>query len=125
MVVNPEQILINMNKRIYIAGKLSASAIDYIDNIRKMIDTAEKVRRAGYSVFVPCLDLLMGIRLEWMSYWDYFDNNIAWLEVADAMFLVPGWESSRGVKKELKIAKEKSIPIFEDVAEMNTYFGGK
>jgi len=109
-------------KRVYVAGKLNDMAVDYLLNVHKMMKTAEEVRKAGYSVFVPCIDLLMGITFGYTDYHDYFDNSQPWIEVADAIFLTPGWEESKGTKEEMKLAWKKNIPIFSDLAGMDRYF---
>jgi hypothetical protein len=109
-------------KKVYIAGKLNDDAVGYISNMHRMIKTAGEVKKAGYSVFVPCLDILMGLQLGWESYDDYFDNSQGWLQCSDAVFLVPGWESSHGTKREIVTAEQNNIPVFEDLDDMNAYF---
>jgi len=111
-----------MSKRIYVAGKLNDMAVNYLQNVSKMMKTAEEVRKVGYSVFVPCIDLLMGIMFGDYDYPDYFNNSQPWIEVADGIFLVPGWETSSGTKKEIELAKSRGIPVFEDIDTMDDYF---
>ena len=110
-----------MNK-VYIAGKLNDSAVGYIKNLHNMMYYAELVRRVGFSAYVPCLDMLMGIMAGDYEYADYFDNNIEWLKVSDAVFLCPGWESSEGVKKEIEIAKENNKVVFDDISILKKHF---
>ena len=50
-------------KRIYIAGKLNGMACDYIKNVHRMIITSEKVRKAGFAIYVPGVDFLQGVIL--------------------------------------------------------------
>lgn len=109
-------------KKIYIAGKLNDMAVSYLFNVYKMMTVAEEVRKAGYSVYVPAIDLLMGIKFGYEDYHDYFDNSQPWLEAADAVFLVPGWETSEGTKREMALAKSKNIPIFDNIEDMNRCF---
>lgn len=104
-----------MKKRIYIAGKLNADAVGYIKNIHKMIKTAKEVRDAGYSVYVPCNDILEGIQNGDFDYEDFFGNSQPWLLASDAVVLVPGWETSPGTKRELDLAAENNIPIYASV----------
>ena len=99
-------------KKIYVAGPLNADAINYIQNIHNMILWAERVRKLGFAVFVPCLDILMGIQLGKWDYDDYFLNSQPWLEISDALFIIPGWRSSSGTQKEIKRAKELKKPVF-------------
>jgi len=103
-----------MKKKIYIAGKLNASAVEYIKNIHRMLGYARTIRKMGFSVYVPAIDILLGIFEGDLEYSDYFENSQPWLMVSDAIFVVPGWEGSEGVKREIETAKELEIPIFYD-----------
>lgn len=112
-------------KRIYIAGKLSNdNVIGYIHNVHKMMEVAEKIRLEGYSVYVPAIDLLMGIKFGYTKYEDYFNNCQPWLEASDAVFLVPGWETSPGTRREMETADVLDIPIFSEIEKMNEHFSG-
>jgi len=107
-----------MKKKIYIAGKLNAPAVEYIKNIHRMLDYARRVRRIGFSVYVPAIDVLLGIFEGDLEYSDYFGNSQPWLAVSDAVFVVPGWEGSEGVKREIETAKELGIPVFYDLTAL-------
>lgn len=111
-----------MKKRIYVAGKLNDDAVGYLFNVHKMMVTAEELRMAGYSVYVPAIDLLMGIKFGYKDYHDYFDNSQPWLEASDALFLTPGWETSEGTKNEMRTAWKNNIPVFDKIEAMNSYF---
>lgn len=112
------------SKKIYIAGKLNADAVGYLYNVHKMMNTAQLAKECGYSIFVPALDLLMGIMFGYTKYEDYFDNNSNWLRASDAVLLVEGWETSKGTKKEIEIALENNIPVFDYLPEMTLHFEG-
>lgn len=101
--------------RVYIAGKLNAPAVMYIKNVHNMIVVGNLVRKRGFSVFVPALDVLIGFLDGQMHYEDYFENNVEWLKVSDYMLVLPGWEDSEGTQKEIEIAEEHSIPVFFDM----------
>ena len=109
-------------KRIYIAGPLNAQAIDYIKNCHIMSTYAESIRRRGFSVYVPCLDFMLGYMFGTWDYDDYFDNSQPWLIVSDAVFLCPGWRESKGCKREFMLAGECNIPTFESVNALIGYF---
>lgn len=102
-------------KRVYVAGKLNGMACDYIKNIHRMIITSEKVRKAGFAVYVPGIDFLQGVIFGNWDYADYFDNSQPWLDVSDAIFLTPGWETSEGTKREIERAKARNIPVYDDL----------
>ena len=105
-------------KRIYIAGKLNSDACGYIINVHNMIIWAEKVRKAGFAVFVPGLDFLQGVVFGDWVYSDYFDNSQPWLDASDAVFLTPGWEVSEGAKREAERANNQGIPVYTDLKQM-------
>jgi hypothetical protein len=111
-----------MEKKVYIAGKLNDDAVGYIKNCHKMIMTAKLVRDNGYSVYVPCNDFLEGIVSGEFNYEHYFENSQPWLEVSNALFLVPGWEMSSGTRREIERADVLGIPIFSDIDKMNEHF---
>lgn len=111
-----------MKKKVYVAGKLNADAVGYINNCHRMIKTAREARKAGYAVYVPCNDFLEGLVAGDFGYNDYFDNSQPWLEAADAILLVPGWETSEGTKRELATAAYNCIPAFITVEGMDKWF---
>ena len=104
--------------RIYVAGKLNALPCYYIRNMHQMINYGEQLRRRGFSVFIPCLEILPGIMFGNWDYEDYFQNSQPWLEVSDILFVCPGWETSRGTKREMLTAKELGIPICYTMTEV-------
>lgn len=110
-------------KRIYVAGKLNGMACNYIKNVHQMIIWAEKVRKLGFAVFVPGLDFLQGVVFGNWDYPDYFDNSQPWLDAADAIFLVPGWEKSSGTKREIERAKTRNIPVYNDLDLLDKELG--
>lgn len=111
--------------KIYVAGKLNGNAVDYIKNLHKMIVEAEKVRKAGFSVFVPGIDFLMGVVVGNYEYEDYFNNSQPWLEVADALYVLNYWETSEGTKKEIEKAKSLNKPIFYNLEDLINYRDGQ
>lgn len=98
-------------KRIYLAGKLNDQAVGYIKNVSLMLKAAIDIRKLGHSVFVPCQDVLMGIVDGDLDYADYADNNMAWLEVSDEVWVLPNYKTSKGTLKEMERAVELNIPI--------------
>ena len=98
-------------KCVYVAGKLNADAVGYLKNCHNMIVTADKIRKAGYAVFVPCLDLLNGLVAGNYEYTDYAGNNMFWLERSDVVFVLPNSEESRGTQAEIVRARELGIPV--------------
>jgi len=115
--------------RIYIAGKLEDSACNYIKNVHKMIRGAEEVRKEGFAVFIPGIDLIAGLVTGTWNYKDYFDNSQPWLDVSDGMYVLDNWRTSTGTIREMKRARDNKTPTFfqekEGVEQMKQYFFGK
>jgi len=99
-------------KKVYIAGAINADACGHIKNMHKMLATSERVRKAGYAVYVPCASFLQGLMFGDWNYKDYFDGSIPFLLSCDALFLVPGWTHSTGTQKEIGIARKHGIPVY-------------
>jgi len=111
-------------KRVYIAGKLSDGAVNYIQNVSNMISWGEKVRRLGFAVFIPALDFLIGLKIGDWKYDDYFNNSQPWLEVSEAVFVCPESEDSKGTQEEIRRAKKLDIPVFYTLEELNKVMRG-
>ncbi len=107
---------------VYIAGALRSDIPGYISNLHRMIKSGEEVRRNGMSVFIPGLDVLQGLIMGDMEFEDYFQNSFAILPRCDAIFLTPGWESSKGTAREIAYAKSLGIPVFDDIVELKNHF---
>lgn len=105
-------------KKVYVAGKLNDDAVGYIKNCHRMIMAAKDLRDYGFAVYVPAIDFLEGLVHGDFEYSDYFENSQEWLAVSDAMFLTPGWETSKGTAKEIEYAQSLGIPIFEYLDEI-------
>ena len=105
-------------KRIYVAGKLNDMAVAYIKNVRGMCIEADSIRKMGYSVFVPCLDVLMGLIAGDYDYNDYFENNQPWLAASDAVYVCADSEESKGTKKEIEYAEKLGIPVIYDKKDL-------
>lgn len=109
-------------KRIYIAGCYSAdNVITVLDNMREGMRLATEVFLLGYSPFVPWFDFHFQLMLrenENLTIQDYYRYSMDWLEVSDAMLLVPGYRKSKGTLSEIKRAKALNIPIFYHIFDL-------
>lgn len=110
--------------RVYIASKLRSDVVNYIKNVHNIIAWGEKIRKLGFAVYVPGLDLLQGIVFGDYEFEDYFNNSEAFLRVCDAVFVCPDSEQSKGVQAEIKLAKELWIPVFYDIDKLIEYGTG-
>ena len=109
-------------KKVYIAGKLSDTDVcQYIQNCSRMMTTAESIRQLGCAVFVPAIDLLMGIKFGYYQYEDYFDGSQLWLDASDCVYLTPGWDESKGTRREIERAGKKGIPVFMEMEQIKEF----
>ncbi len=109
-------------KRIYIGGAYNAdNIVDALNNMRKGMRLGTKVLLRGYCPFVPWFDYHFQLNIrEWekLTIDDYYRYSFGWLEVSDALLLVPGWEESKGTLMEIEYAREHDIPIFYDIKDL-------
>lgn len=120
-------------RRVYIAGLLTPRgiwsnnlAIDYLINVRKMIRAGIEVFSAGFVPFIPALDFAIFLLLredegEYITEAMIKRYSKDWLEVCEAMLLTKGWQKSVGTLNEIELAKEREIPIFENIKALKEY----
>lgn len=98
--------------RIYVAGKYSApTTIDVLNNIHDGIKASVEIIRQGHSVFCPWLDHQFHFFDKTITKEEYQRNSMAWVEVADEVWVLPNSENSGGTQREIARAKELGIPV--------------
>ena len=111
-----------MLKRIYIAGAYSAdNVLNVLNNIRKGIRASTELLLAGFAPFCPFLDYQFQLMLrenETLTVEDYYQYSIAWLEVSDAVLVLPDYKNSKGTLAEIKKAKELNIPVYYNFKDL-------
>lgn len=105
---------------VYVAGAYSGYIMDVATNIRKGRRVCIDLVLLGYNPYCPWNDW------EWAVVEDipkeaFQRVGIAHLLKSDCVFLVPGWENSGGTKREIEIAKQRGIPIFSNIDELNSW----
>ena len=104
--------------RVYVAGKLSDMPGKYIMNMHQMIECANRIRELGFAPFTPCLDILLGLVSGNIKEKEYYKIGLAWVEVSDAMIVLPNSEDSKGTQKEIEAAQKLNIPVFHNVQKL-------
>lgn len=107
-----------MRPKVYIAGKISDYGVKHLSNMSKFFDMQDRLIRLGFAPLNPAADFMLGLRHDDYTYNMYFDPNAEWLKVSDAVLVLPGWETSEGAKREIKIAEKFCIPVFYDVISL-------
>jgi guanylate kinase len=109
-------------KKCYVAGALNSSdCIGYLQNVSRMMETAESIRQLGVAPFIPGIDLLMGIKFGYYEYDDFFDCSQMWLDSSDFVYLTPQWEDSKGTRREIERAGKNGIPVFMEYDEVKEF----
>lgn len=108
-------------KRIYLAGAYSAdNVIGVLKNIGRGEFYAAQIFKKGYYPFCPWSDRIF-VQLNFEVDFNvemFYRYSMAYLEVCELMFLVPGWEESKGTLKEIERAKELGIRIITDLEDL-------
>lgn len=93
-----------MNNRIYISGKITGTT-DYLDRFK----TAEKTLTAnGWIVVNPAALCNALPKLEWE---EYMDICLKALAVCDSIYMLDGYETSKGANAELRYATRHNMNI--------------
>lgn len=99
-------------KRIYVAGKYSANnVIEILNNIHIGTKKCVEILKNGDVPFCPWLDYQFQFYSTDLTVDDYYRYSMAWLEVSDEIYILKGYETSKGTLAEIKKAKELNIPI--------------
>lgn len=101
-------------KRIYLAGPISGDTLTFLENVRRGLKASVELIKMGHAVFSPFLDYQFNLVAgdgRSLTLDEYQANSMAWLEVADAVYVLPGWQFSRGTKLEIDRALELNIPV--------------
>ena len=113
-------------RRIYIAGAISPYPTDhpvlgFLGNIKRGQRMAVTVILAGFHPFCPFLDYQLFLQLqegENITEKMIKDLSMAWLEVSDAILVLPKYRKSAGTKAEIERARELRIPVFFDIEDL-------
>ena len=109
-------------KRIYIAGAIrSTDPLQFLENIRRGMRLSAQAIIAGYAVYSPFVDFNFFLQLhpgDRIPVEMIQAQSMAWLEVCDAVLVVPGWENSQGTAAEISVAHAAVIPVVYSLEEL-------
>ena len=109
-------------KKIYMSGPYSATnVITVFKNMHNGMYMAKKLLLEGYAVFCPWLDYNLFLQLgenEKISLETIQAHSIAWLEVSDAILVLPNHHRSKGTLAEIARAEELGIPVYYSMEEL-------
>jgi hypothetical protein len=108
-----------MRARIYVAGPYTKG--DVALNVRNAFEAASRLADLGFAPFVPHSTHFWHMMFPLpYDFWLALDNQF--LPFCEAVLRLPG--ESNGADKEVKLAQEKGIPIFNSIEEIEKHFGG-
>jgi len=114
-----------MRTRIYIAGSITPvnkkenPVLEYGKNFMKFLDAARRLARYGYAPFVPIFDFPLSVYgSEELDVDTFYEISLSYLTACEAVLLLPGWENSKGTKRELQVASKSGIPVYIDMYKL-------
>ena len=91
---------------------ISGSTLQFLENVKRGIKVSARLAKEGYAVFSPFIDFLFNlVGEEPLTEKEYKDGSMAWLERSDMVYVVKGWENSKGTIAEIARAKELGIEV--------------
>ena len=112
-------------RRIYVAGSYSApNVVEVLNNMRRGMRKSVEVLLAGYAPFCPWLDYQFNLMLqegEELILEHFYNYSLAWLEVSDAILVLPNSEKSKGTQAEIERANEIGIPVFHSLEDLQNF----
>ena len=102
--------------RIYLSGPISGTS----DYMSRFAEAEIEIAGKGYSVINPAK---VGASLpEDMTYEEIVEIDIHLLEYADAIYMLRGWQSSRGANREYGYALGAGKDIMKQETSMNSLY---
>jgi len=112
-----------IRKRVYIAGAITPTnpemnpVIEYGMNVKKFLDAAAILMAHGFAPYVPALDFPLTTTDWFLDDDDFYETSLAFLDACDVMYIIPGYEKSKGTLNEIEYAlkRKKHITIYNDL----------
>lgn len=106
---------------IYVSGKYSAPTRDGIEkNIQSARRGAIAVWEKGHTALCPHLNTQHFDDDCKCGYDDYIHGDLEMVTRCDAIFMLPGWQESKGAVRELAFARKCEIAEFYSLDEIET-----
>ena len=112
-----------MRKIVYISGPISGPrGLDVAENTGHFDIVENMLLRAGYAPINPAADW-DAIKIGGITMKDLMEKDEALVRNSHALYVLPGYEDSPGAMQEVKWAQEEGTPYFDNLNDLNEYFG--
>lgn len=108
-------------RKIYVAGAYSANnVIGVLRNIGRGQQACARLFAMGFSPFCPWHDrsFITDRPDDTFTVEQFYRYSMDWLEVSDAVLVLPNSGHSKGTQAEIAQAKEWGIPVFYDAGDL-------
>jgi hypothetical protein len=115
-------------RRIYVAGPYSAdNVMDVLRNIGRGQQMCSDLFIMGFAPFCPWHDRTYVIDNPQVDFTvdQFYQYGLCWLEVCDAVYVIPDSENSKGVAMEIEHAQKLGIPVFYSLIELQSWGFGE
>lgn len=109
------------SKIIYVSGKYTGTPEEVDVNIGMARSFSMEIWEMGYTALCPHLNTMHFERDCKCDYEDYMDGDMELVKRSDAMFMVPGWEDSKGAVRERKGALALNKPVFTTLNQLEAW----
>lgn len=108
-------------KRVYVAGPYSANnVLDVLRNIGRGERACSDLFYSGLAPFCPWHDksYVTDNPDGEFTVPQFYEYSLAWLRVSEAVYVLPGYKSSKGTLAEIAEAERLGIPVFYSRADL-------
>lgn len=113
-------------KLVYVAGPYRAKTMWGVEqNIRKAEAVGMEIAKSGlaYPVIPHCNTRGYFEETQGDQFW--LEGTLELMRKCDAVMLTEGWEKSSGTRGEIKEAWRISLPVFDDLVDLDAFLVGK
>ncbi len=112
--------------KVYISGPITAPTEDEIRaNVERADAAGRALAAAGYNPFIPHKQTQGWHATTSFTREQYLALDFDWLQLCQAIYMLPGWEESLGALAEYEEALRLGIPVVRSIDELKALFPGE